>query len=359
MRIFEPIAIALIAAALGSPAVAQGSPEELNPAQPAAQAAPDTPAPAVAPSSALRMMEEFKDSDVKFDMNELVDILRDRRHEGWVLAAYPDPRTAQPLIGAGFSLDLPEREHAQLDPNNPHPFLEPSSADLWQAAGFDPSRLNQILNVFYERRRTWSKRTWRKKLFSLPAQISDDDAIRLVRVGAIQAVYNAKAYCRNFDQLNGPQQMAMAQLVYQMGVNLQHFDNFLAAINPNSPAVPSTSTDSAMLGVAMQDAAATQAVMDQSPEYWLGVQKSLMGSQWAHKYRTRAISVIAMLDPAYSDNPTAAEQRVGAVLRPAVVHRHGRHRAVVRQVSAKSAARHGKSGKARHTAARAKSRKRA
>ena len=300
-------------------------------------------------------MEEFKDTDVKFDMNELVDILRDRRHEGWVLAAYPDPRTAQPLIGAGFSLDLPEREHPQFDPNNPHPFLEPSSADLWQAAGFDPARLDEILSVFYERRRTWSKRTWRKKLFSLPPQISDDDAIQLVRVGAIQAIYNARAYCRNFDQLNGPQQMAMAQLVYQMGVNLQHFDNFLTAINPDPP---SAAADSAMLGTAMQDATVMPASLDQSPEYWLGVQKSLMGSQWAHKYRTRAISVIAMLDPAYTDDPTAAEQRVGAVLRPAVVHRRGRHAAAARQVSARATVRHGK-GKARHSAGRARSRKRA
>ena len=68
-----------------------------------------------------------------------------------MLAAYPDPRTGQPLIGAGFSLDLPERAHPQPDPLNPHPFLEPSSADLWQAAGFDPARLDDILKVFYER----------------------------------------------------------------------------------------------------------------------------------------------------------------------------------------------------------------
>jgi len=321
------------------------------------------------------MMEEFKDTDVKFDMNELVDILRDRRHEGWVLAAYPDPRTAQPLIGAGFSLDLPEREHPQLDANNPHPFLEPSSADLWQAAGFEPARLDDILKVFYERRHTWSKRTWRKKLFSLPPQISDDDAIQLVRVGAIQAVYNAKAYCRNFDQLNGPQQMAMAQLVYQMGVNLEHFNAFLTTINPgpaprgqqpvsaDDSARVQAAADSQMFAQAMQDAAviatpASISQIDQSPEYWLGVQQSLMGSQWAHKYRTRAISVIAMLDPAYSDDPTAAEKRVGAVLRPAVVHRHRvRHAAAARQVSATK--RHGKSGKAKRTSVRAKSRKRA
>jgi len=323
------------------------------------------------------MMEEFKDTDVKFEMNELVDILRDRRHEGWVLAAYPDPRTAQPLIGAGFSLDLPERDHPQLDANNPHPFLEPSSADLWQAAGFEPARLDAILKTFYERRRTWSKRTWRKKLFSLPAQISDDDAIQLVRVGAIQAVYNAKAYCRNFDQLNGPQQMAMAQLVYQMGVNLEHFNAFLTTINPGpaprgqrvvntavsepDATTPTSPVDSQMFAQAMQDATASApaaVVIDQSPEYWLSVQQSLMGSQWAHKYRTRAISVIAMLDPAYSDDPTAAEKRVGAVLRPAVKHRRARHAVVARQVSA-TKHRAGKSGKAKRTATRTKSRKRA
>jgi hypothetical protein len=303
------------------------------------------------------MLEEFKNSDVKFDLNELVDILRDRRHEGWVLAAYPDPRTSQPLIGAGFSLDLPERPHPQVDPLNPHPFLEASSADLWQAAGFDSNRLNDILSVFYERRRKWSKRTWRRQLYRLPAQISDDEAVQLVRVGAIQAVYNARAYCRNFDQMTGPQQMAMAQLVYQMGLNLQHFNAFLAMINPDTtPGTQSETADSAMLAEAVSEAATAAPVsLDQSPEYWLAVQKSLMGSQWAHKYRTRAIAVIAMLDPSYGDDPTAAEKRVGAVLRPAVVHRRGRHAATTRQVSATKHRSHGK--KSAHTAPRAKNRK--
>src|SRR5208283_3262995 len=89
-----------------------------------AQSAPVPAEAALIP--AVKMMEEFKDSDVKFDVNELVNILRDPRHEGWVLAAYPDPRTGQPLIGAGFSLDLTERQHPQTDPLNPHQFLEPS-----------------------------------------------------------------------------------------------------------------------------------------------------------------------------------------------------------------------------------------
>jgi hypothetical protein len=309
---------------------------------------------AAAPSPAVAMIEGFKDTDIKFDLNELLDILRDHRHEGWVLAAYPDPRTSQPLIGAGFSLDLPAREHAQPDPLNPHPFLEPSSAELWQAAGLDPQRLQNLLSVFYERRQGWSKRTWRRKLFALQPQISDDDAMQLVRVGAIQAIYNAHAYCRNFDQMSGPQQMAMAQLVYQMGVNLAHFNEFLTTINPNpGPGPRDAAAESAMLVEASQEMPST---LDQSSEYWWSVQKSLMGSQWAHKYRSRAISVIAMLDPAYRDDPTAAEQRVGAVLRPAVVHRRHGHAGGTRQVAATTHRRHAR--KAGH-GGRTRGRKRA
>jgi hypothetical protein len=297
------------------------------------------------------MIADFQDSDVKFNINELVDLLRDRRHEGWVLAAYPDPRTGQPLIGAGFSLDLPEREHPQTNPLNPHPFLEPSSADLWRAAGFEPDRLQDILKVFYERKRQWNKRKWRRQLYSLPAQITDEDATQLVRVGAIQAIYNAQAYCGRFDRLSGPQQMAMAQLVYQMGVNLEHFTEFLTTINSSAGRVPGPQMIPTELTTSTTGEDAASLAEDQAPEYWQGVQKSLMGSQWAHKYRTRAIAVIAMLDPAYGDDPSAAEQRVSAVLRPAVVHRRHNHTSVTtRQVAAskhRSPARKGRTARAR------------
>ncbi len=354
MRFQQPLMVAALAFALGTPAFAQSAPRaDVDSSAPTAPAvaptsSPAQEAPAVAPSPAIKMIEDFRDADVKFDVNELVAILRDHRHEGWVLAAYPDPKTSQPLIGAGFSLDLPARAHTQPDPLNPHPFLEPSSAELWQAAGFDPARLDGILSVFHERRSTWSKRTWRRQLFSLTPQISDEDAIQLVRVGAIQAVYNARAYCRNFDQLTGPQQMAMAQLVYQMGVNLEHFSAFLAMINPGAgPRAAAVDPTAATLDGPV--------ALDQTPDYWLGVQKSLMTSQWARLYRTRAISVIAMLDPAYGDDPTAAERRVGAVLRPAVVRRsRGRAVAATRQVAVTT--HRGHAHKATH---RARSRKRA
>lgn len=251
--------------------------------------------PTVPPVSEAQALLDFKDSDIKFHLDDLMDILRDRRHEGWVLAAYPDPKTSQPLIGAGFSIDLPARDHPQRDPLNPHPFLEPSSAGLWQAAGLEPARLQGILSRFDQRMGAWTKKKFRANLKSLEPEITEDDANQLLRIGVVQAIYNAKAYCRNFDNLTASQQMAVTQLVYQMGVNLEEFSEFLGLINGDS--------------------------QDAENAHWKAVQQSLMQSQWARLYRTRAVAVIAMLDPQYEKNPKVAERRVGAVLRPAVAHR--------------------------------------
>ncbi len=261
----------------------------------------------------VRALMEFKDSDVKFDISKLMDILRDRRHEGWVLAAYPDPRTGRPLIGAGFSLDLPEREHTQRDPLNPHPFLEPSSAELWQAAGLASARLDSILQGFDGRLAKWKKKKFRGQIGALKPEITDEDASALLRIAIIQAVYNASAYCRNFEHFTASQQMAMTQLVYQMGVNLEEFSNFLTLVNRDSSATPEAE---------VADAAKADA------EYWHSVQLSLVQSQWARLYRERAKAVIAMLDPNYIDDPAGAERSVGTILRPA-----RRHKAALRKAS--------------------------
>jgi len=156
MRVNLTFALVLVFAATS--VVAYGQTPALSPAG----ADPETVAPAQPPaavtdaltglSPANTILRDFHHSDVKFELSTLMDTLRDRGHEGWVLAAYPDPKTGKPLIGAGFSLDLPEREHPQTDPLNPHPFLEPSSADLWQAAGLEPARLDAILDQFNHRR---------------------------------------------------------------------------------------------------------------------------------------------------------------------------------------------------------------
>lgn len=253
---------------------------------------------------AVQTLLSFRPTDVKFDVADLMDILRDRRHEGWVLAAYPDPRTGQPLIGAGFSLDLPERVHPQRDPLNPHPFLEPSSADLWQAAGLDPAKLRSILGGFYARQTEWSKRTFRRHIFTLDPEITDGDADGLLRVGIIQAVDNAKAYCRYFDRMTASQQMAMTQLVYQMGVNLQEFSSFLTLINQNGAFPEELDT-----------------VGQFNSHYWRDVELSLVQSQWARLYRERATSVIAMLDPRYAYDPSGAENSIARILHPARRHR--------------------------------------
>jgi hypothetical protein len=76
-------------------------------------------------------------------------------------------------------------------------------------------------------------------------------------------------------------------------------------------------------------------------DYWKSVQQSLVQSQWARLYRVRAVSVIAMLDPQYQDEPSTAEHRIALLLHPAVVHqRRGHTVATTRRVSAHSSAAH-------------------
>ena len=266
----------------------------------AAQAAP-TPLPATAPALS------FDVSGTKFSLDSLMRELKDSQHEGWVLAAYPDPKTSRPLIGAGFSLDVEAREHVQSDPLNPNQFLEPSSAQLWQAAGLDPARLQSILEQFDRNLAKWNKKNYRKKIktHQLKPQLTDPEAMQLLRVSALQATHNAKAYCRDYDQLTAPQQMALSQLVFQMGVNLEEFVQFLAVLN-----------DEPML----QSVALTDGSTPSQVEHWKAVQQTLIDSQWARRYTARAVSVIAMFDPAYDQNPKAAEQRIQAVLRPPAKH---------------------------------------
>ncbi|QNI32447.1 hypothetical protein H7849_26350 [Alloacidobacterium dinghuense] len=265
----------------------------------------DAPADVSRLTSSPQLLLDFKDSDIKFSLQTLMDTLRDTRHEGWVLAAYPDPKTSRPLIGAGFGLDVPATEHPQLDPLNPHPFIEPSSAQLWQAAGLDSDQLQTILDRFNRDLNAWKKKKYRRKIrmHTLTPELTNVEATRLLRISSIQAVQNARAYCRDFDQLTGPQQMALSQLVFQMGVNLEEFVQFLSAINDST-----LQTAEPPATIAPEDA------------HWKTVQRTLIESQWAHQYTSRATSVIAMFDPEYLDDPPAAERRVAAELPPPVRH---------------------------------------
>ncbi len=251
----------------------------------------------------LEPLHSFKEADIKFNLAGLMRILQDSKHEGWVLAAYPDPKTSRPLIGAGFSLDVAATPHAQRDPLNPNPFIEPSTAQLWQAAGLDEDRLQQILDQYDRNLKMWQKKNYRRKIkkHTLTPEITNEEATQLLRISAEQAVVNARAYCRHFDQLNGWQQMALSQLVYQMGVNLEEFQQFLSVINDDASVSAGSQTDGSI---------------ESSVEHWREVQRTLMESQWAKRYSIRAAAVIAMFDPVYANDPGVAEQQVLATIHP-------------------------------------------
>ena len=315
------IAVALaLSASLG--VAAEAAPMGARDAQPF-QPQPSVLYPSVAQTHppggvtpAVQQLLAFKDSDVKFDLATLMATLRDHRHEGWMLSAYPDPNTRLPLIGAGFSLNLPARDHLQQDSLNPHPFLEPSSAELWQAAGLDPSDLQRILTRFDTAPAAPVKRRLHKKRKPPAPEITNEYATKLLRVAIIQSIYNAKAYSRDFDSLSASQQMALTQLVYQMGVNLEGFNQFLGLLNDDSAAL-------LMFGPGVFDT-----------NHWDAVQAALVESHWARTYRSRAVSVIAMLDPQYLDHPDLSEMKVSADLPPEpVTVPEGRPASALRNVS--------------------------
>jgi hypothetical protein len=274
-----------------------------------------SPASSALPDPQSAPLFDFKDSDIKFNLSSLMSVLRDSRHEGWVLAAYPDPKTSRPLIGAGFGLDVPVTDHPQRDPLNPRPFIEPSTAQLWQAAGLDSERLQVILDQFNRDLAAWKKKNFRRKIrtHALSPQLTEQDATKLLRISAIQATYNARAYCRFFDQLTAAQQMALSQLVFQMGVNLEEFTQFLAAINDDA---------------SYRDSLQPVSIAEPAADHWKTVQTTLIQSQWARRYSTRAIAVIAMFDPNYAQDPKVAERKVQATLRPPASHHRKKAHAV-------------------------------
>ena len=253
------------------------------------------------------------DSDLRFKLETLMDILRDSRHESWVLAAYPDPKTSRPLIGAGFSLDVKATEHLQSDPLNPHTFIEPSSAQLWRAMGLDAARLQLILDQFESDLKAWKKKNFRRKIRTrqLAPEVTEEEATNLLQISVVLAVHNARAYCRAFDQLTSFQQMALSQLVFQMGVNLEEFTQFLSAIND----------------LGYRDPTQLGSTPESEAEHWKVVQRTLIQSDWARRYTSRAVTVIAMFDPDYDEDPRKAERGVRAVIRPLVVrHRKKPHK---------------------------------
>jgi len=279
-------------------------------------------------SLAPQALFDFKDSDIKFKLETLMNILRDSKHESWVLAAYPDPKTGRPLIGAGFNLDVSATQHIQTNPLNLHLFIEPSTTELWQDAGLDLGRLQGILDQFDRDMKTWQKKKFRRKIrtHQLTGEITEQEATNLLRISTLEAIHNARAYCDDFDHLTASQQMALSQLVYQMGVNVEEFVEFLSAINDHS-----SYPDSAQAEGGTQEGS-----IQEEDEYWKTVQSTLIQSDWARRYTSRAVTVIAMFDPDYDKEPKQAEREVRTQIHPLVAHHRKKPHAEAVRVSKSS-----------------------
>jgi hypothetical protein len=308
------------------------SSEQLSPAQqsPSAYRSSGNQTPSFFPlapefSLAPQALFDFKDSDIKFKLETLMNILRDSKHESWVLAAYPDPKTGRPLIGAGFNLDVSATPHIQTNPLNTHLFIEPSTAELWQDAGLDLARLQSILDQFDRDMKTWQKKKFRKKIrtHQLTPEITEQEATNLLRISTLEAIHNARAYCDDFDYLTASQQMALSQLVYQMGVNLEEFVEFLSAINDHS----------SYRDLAQAEGGTQAGTTQEDDEYWKTVQSTLIQSDWARRYTSRAVTVIAMFDPDYDKEPKEAEREVRTQIHPLVAHHRKKPHAEAVRVS--------------------------
>ncbi len=265
----------------------------------------------------------FKDSDIKFKMEDMMGLLRDGDHESWRLTAYPDANSpGVALIGAGFNLSVTaDLSNTPGDPRDPYQYnakarKEPSSRTLWEAAGLDGKKLDQVLEHFERHKKRFGRsRLAFATLDMLSHDITEEEATRLLYVSARQAVHNAMAYAKDFDQMTGPQQMGMSQLVYQMGSHLapwtdgrgeEHrgFQNFLDVVNDTSYRQASAP------GAAGDPKAARKA----ETEHWETVREHLIDSHWYRKYNTRAVEVVAMFDPDYDPRkPEIAEKQVRAL----------------------------------------------
>ena len=76
----------------------------------------------------------------------------------------------------------------------------------------DLQQLQAILERFDRDLKAWDTKTFRKKIkaHELLPEVTDDEATRLLRISALQAIHNAKAYCVDFDRLTASQQMALS-----------------------------------------------------------------------------------------------------------------------------------------------------
>lgn len=298
-----------VPAAASSPANAASTPAEAASAPAASASVPQTAASVEARKLSPESLFSDVDKHIKFDVRELAEQLRSKKHEDWRLVAYTDPahKPEAPIydIGAGFNLSIPtdkiRGEEGDLYKFN-RTRIEPASKSLWLAAGLSADKFDETIKRVQERVAQFGH-DYRKNfplfkaLHEDPAQhdISEADAEKLLMISIRHAAHNAMAYAKDFPSMTKHQQMAMTAIVYQIGSNLEQFEKTLTAMNNNEK-----------LDRMRASGASPKEIAREEKAHWKNVANLFSQSDWARKHKARASRVLAWLDPEYGQEKTFA-----------------------------------------------------
>src|SRR5260370_35344968 len=105
MRSFLPLLVLAAAASAPAQISTPSAGGFLLPVEPLASPSLSSQEPPLPGNGAPELLD-FRDADIKFSLDRLMDILRDHQHAGWGMAASPDPTTPRRLSGAVCSLSV-------------------------------------------------------------------------------------------------------------------------------------------------------------------------------------------------------------------------------------------------------------
>lgn len=299
---------ATVSSAASAPASAASAPAEAASvtvsAAPAEPAKPEPVAPQAQPLFA------DVDKHIKFDVRELAEQLRSKKHEDWRLVAYTDPahKPEAPIydIGAGFNLSIPT-DKVRGEAGDLYKFhrtrIEPASKSLWLAAGLSGEKFDATIKRVQERVKLFGD-DYRKNFPLFKAlhedpthhDISEADAEKLLMISIRHAAHNAMGYAKDFPSMTKHQQMAMTAIVYQIGSNLEQFEKTLTAMNNNDK-----------LDRMKASGAPPKEIAREEKTHWQNVAKLFSQSDWARKHKARAARVLAWLDPEYGQEKSLAQ----------------------------------------------------
>lgn len=298
-----------IPAAAPAPSEAASAPAEVASAPAAAASAAEEPAKPPTPPRQEEPLFSDVDKYLKFDVRELAEQLRSKKHEDWRLVAYTDPahKAEAPIydIGAGFNMSIPvdkvRGEEGDLYQHH-RVRVEPSSKKLWTSAGLSAEQFDGTIKKVQERVAKFGH-DYRKNfplfkaLHEDPAQhdISEADAEKLLMISIRHAAHNAMGYAKDFPTMTKHQQMAMTAIVYQIGSNLEQFEKTLTAMNNNDK-----------LDRLRASGASPKEIAKAEKSHWQNVAALFSQSDWARKHKGRAARVLAWLNPEYGQEKSLA-----------------------------------------------------